>query len=37
MELSIVVPIKDEKDNIRKLHERISEIFSGSCQRQSTR
>ena len=24
MDLSIVIPIKDERDNIRKLHERLS-------------
>jgi hypothetical protein len=24
MDLSIVIPIKDEKDNIKKLHERIT-------------
>ena len=24
MDLSIVIPIKDEKDNIKRLHERIS-------------
>ncbi len=27
MDLSIVIPIKDEKDNIRRLHERITEAL----------
>src|SRR5438309_1543512 len=28
MDLSIVIPIKDEKDNIRRLHERITTALS---------
>jgi len=30
MDLSIVIPIKDEKDNIRRLHERISAALAHS-------
>ncbi|MBI2808900.1 MAG: glycosyltransferase family 2 protein [Planctomycetes bacterium] len=29
MDLSIVIPIKDEKDNIKRLHERISDALRG--------
>ena len=35
MDLSIVIPIKDERDNISKLHERIDQALarcSGSCE-----
>src|SRR4051794_17074996 len=28
MDLSIVIPIKDEKDNIRRLHDRITKALS---------
>ncbi|MBI3822704.1 MAG: glycosyltransferase family 2 protein [Planctomycetes bacterium] len=32
MDLSIVIPIKDEKDNIKRLHERISAALDGKLQ-----
>ena len=38
MDLSIVIPIKDEKDNIRRLHERITsalQVQNAECRVQN--